>query len=226
MINLQFHNLRDKTPEPNIPINFFVVRNPLILLFGGFESGSNMYKGVCKYDWLGVCSDGQYNGDSCCYDYDCEKENSYYPGGIIIHEDGSTYVKEMSLQYDGYSAKVLPFTNENDHGNDIEITWQYAHIVHYNLAKQCVMSHNQFPVEHLQMLMTDGMITVLDAHVFDVTNRSVDEHKHADVVFDWQGVKWRASVSENGAWPKNAWTDGKYADCFIYRVEKIDEGEK
>lgn len=226
MIDLKFHNLRDKVPDVNIPINYFVIKNPLIMIAGGFRPGSEMYKGECSFDWTGYCNENGYDaGVSCCYDYDSEEENNLPIGHKDEHGE-ITYVKEMYLTDDnGPNSLILPFRSDESEENDIEIAWEYSHVVYYNLSKQVGFNKQEFPSHHLEMLMNDGLIEMvrvesLRAIYYEDDNIYVN---HLTAVFDWQGIMWRIKGAQNDSWTEGAWEDGKYYDISIFSAEIINE---
>lgn len=224
MINLKFHNLRDKQPEPNRAIFFFVTQNALMMPFGGFDPGDAMTKGFIDYSWESMNSDGEYTGTSICYDYSSDSENAVDIGGKInIEGSNNDFVKEATLWASCQSkqARVLPFNAEADKNKDLEIVWEYAHIVNYHLSKQSGMYKDIFPIEHIEELMKDNLITVDFVKLEDYTNKHGDSYKLIKAFFVWHGIKWFVEGTQEGVWPDDAWTDGKYADFAAYNVEVI-----
>lgn len=225
MINLQFHDLRDKAPEARIPINFFVIKQPLMLSHGGLCPGSEMYRGMTTYHWMGYSVDGEFTGESICYDYEDKRQNSICTGGELPTEETDVrYIKTMELDRGNSPVEILPFKSTNAHDDeDIEIAWEYEHVVYYNLSKQAGFAKSAFPVEFLEMLMKDSLIELVKVVNVDSVycNRDNFMGKWFTAIFNWQGVLWEIKGTNNYEWPDDAWIDGKYHNLSIYSTEVV-----
>lgn len=233
MFTLKFKNLRDEQPLPQKRISYYVAKNPLIMIQGGFADDGEMKSGVTGYDWVGVDS---YGANSCCYDYNDHKENNISLGDETkFLEDGEvdenneyeTFKKVMYIsEDDGSSTYVLPFNSDNPEDDlDIEILWEYEHIIRYQVFSQTQSGKNTFPIAFIEPMMEDGMLTIIGTPVIKQVQcqHSGYKYKHVHITFEWLGNLWLVKGSQEGHWEEDAWLDGEYSEMFVFEVEKLGE---
>lgn len=232
MFTLKFKNLRDEQPLPRKRISYYVAKNNLIMIQGGFEDDGVMKSGVTGYDWVGVESCG---ANSCCYNYSEEEdllpvgyESKFLEDGEIDNEDEyETFKKIMYINEDGSSsAYVLPFNSDNPEDDlDIEILWEYEHIIRYQVFSQTQSGQNTFPIAFIEPMMEDGLLTVIGTPIIKHVQcqHSGYKYKHVHITFNWLDNLWLVKGSQEGHWEEDAWLDGKYSEMFVFEVEKLGE---